>query len=78
MNLVYAEILETFPRDGLRQGKVRVGGAIRCVPLELVADAQPGDTVLLCDGVALSRVQDEVSTISGEPNHVSGHSRKNS
>ena len=36
--------------------KVRVAGAVKNIPLELLTDVQPGDRVLLCDGVAISKV----------------------
>ncbi len=37
-------------------GKVRVAGAVKNIPLELLTDVQSGDRVLLCDGVAISKV----------------------
>ncbi len=57
MNLVYAQIIEIFVEDGMRMGRIRAGGAVKKVPLELLTDAECGDTVLLCDGVAISKVQ---------------------
>ena len=68
MNLIYGEIADVFIEDGLRMGKVRVGGAMRKVTLELLTDAQPGDRVLLCDGVAISKEE--------ERHHVSGYPRE--
>ena len=56
MNLLYGEIAEIFLQDGMRMGKVRVAGAVKNIPLELLTDVQPGDRVLLCDGVAISKV----------------------
>jgi len=38
-------------------GRVRVGGAMRKVFLELLTDVEPGDTVLLADGVAISKLR---------------------
>ena len=70
MNLVYAEIVEVFVEEGMRMAKVRVGGAIRKAPLEVLTDAHCGDTVLLCDGVAIERV-----VRNSETNHVPGHTR---
>jgi len=67
MNLIYGEVLEAFERDGLRIGKVRVAGAITPAALTLVADAVPGDIVLLCDGVAIGKLQEESSHVSGDP-----------
>ena len=37
-------------------GKIRVGGAVQRTSLDLVPDAVRGDRVLLCDGVAISKV----------------------
>jgi hydrogenase maturation factor len=57
MNLLFAEIAEIFSENGMRFGRVRVGGALKSVPLELIIDAAPGDRVLLCDGVAISKME---------------------
>ncbi len=59
MNLLYAEIVEVFVEDGMWMGRVRVGGAIRQVALDLLTNPQAGDTVLLADGVAISKVRPE-------------------
>lgn len=57
MNLFYAEIIDTFTDAGeQRFARIRVGGAIRSIPLDLLPEAGAGDTVLLCDGVAISKV----------------------
>ncbi len=56
MNLLYGELIEVFSEDGMRFGKVRVTGAIQKVPLELLTDVEPGDTILVCDGVGISKV----------------------
>jgi len=37
-------------------GKVRIAGAVKNIPLELLTDVQSGDRVLVCDGVAVSKV----------------------
>lgn len=73
MNLVYGEIAEVFLQDGMRIGKVRVSGAIKNVPLELLTDIQPGDRVLVCDGVAIGKVD---SSTKREAGNVPGDSRK--
>ncbi len=57
MNLLYGEVMEVFLESGMRMAKVRVAGARQKVPLELVTDAEPGDTVLVCDGIAISKVE---------------------
>jgi hydrogenase maturation factor len=60
MNLIYGEVIEILTEDGMKVGRVRVGGAIKQIPLELLTDVAPGDRVLICDGVAISKV-DEIS-----------------
>jgi hydrogenase maturation factor len=57
MNLVYAQIVEIFAEDEMRMGRIRVGRAIKKVPLDLLTDVNCGDTVLLCDGVPISKVK---------------------
>lgn len=56
MNLVYGEILEVLTEDGLPIGRVRVHGATKKIPIGLLTDAAQGDRVLICDGVAISKV----------------------
>lgn len=68
MNLLYGEIVDVFEADGLRMGRIRVNGATKCVPLELVPDADVGAVVLICDGVAIGQAKEGA-------NHVPGHSR---
>ena len=72
MNLVYGEILELFPEGELLMGKVRIGGALKKVSLDLLTDPFPGDTVLMCEGIALTKVERSTPT---KTNYVSGHSR---
>jgi hydrogenase maturation factor len=57
MNLIYGEVVDVFQEEGMRFGKVRVGGAIAHALLELLTDTKRGDRVLLCDGVAISKVE---------------------
>jgi hydrogenase maturation factor len=64
MNLIYAEIVDVFAESGMRMGKIRIGGAMKNVALELITNAQRGDVVLLCDGVAISKVHEEASHVS--------------
>ena len=59
MNLVYAEIMEVFLEDGMQIGRIRVGGAMKKVPLDLLTDPVRGDIVLLVDGVAISKVRSD-------------------
>ena len=56
MTLVYGEVVEILSEDGMKFGRIRVGGALKKVPLELLTDVERGDTVLVCDGVAISKV----------------------
>jgi hydrogenase maturation factor len=70
MNLLYARIVETFPEDGMLAGKIRVGGALKKVSLDLLVEPRIGDRVLICDGVAISKVEDKRTT---EINYVSGN-----
>jgi hydrogenase maturation factor len=58
MNRLYGKVVEVFEEEGLRRGKVRFGGALKIVTLALVADADRGDEVLLCDGTAIGKVRD--------------------
>jgi len=55
MNLLYGLIVEIASEDGMRVGKIRVAGAFKKVSLELLGEAQIGDRVLVCDGIALSK-----------------------
>ena len=73
MNLVYGEIVEVFSEDGILFGRVRVHGATKKIPLGLLTDAAQGDRVLICDGVAISKVADSSEK---ETNHVSGDTRE--
>jgi len=58
MNLFHGEIVDLCSEDGMPLGRVLVGGAVKKLSLVLVADARPGETVLVCDGIALSKVCD--------------------
>jgi hydrogenase maturation factor len=73
MNLLYAEIVEVFSEHGMRMGMIRVGGARKKIALDLLANPRCGDTVLLCDGVAIGRV--EGGGRQTETNHVPGNTR---
>jgi hydrogenase maturation factor len=57
MNLAYGEIVDVEIEDGVQLGKIRVLGAIKKVPLDLVEDVKKGDRVLLCDGVAIAKAR---------------------
>jgi hydrogenase maturation factor len=72
VNLVYGHIVEVFPDADRRMGKVRIGGVLVKISLDLLTDPRPGDKVLICEGVAIGR-SDEPST--KEAVYVSGHTR---
>ena len=57
MNLLYGEVVEVFVEQGMRMGTISVGGARKKIALDLLTNASCGDTVLLCDGVAIGRVE---------------------
>ena len=72
MTLVYGEIVDLTTEGGIKVGRVRVAGALKKVPLDLLTNPRCGDTVLLCDGVAIGKVTDAVVE---KGNHVSRDSR---
>ena len=72
MNLLYAEIIEVFSEHGMQMGIVRVRGARKKIALDLLTNPSCGDTVLLCDGIAIGRVENGRQT---EINHVPGNTR---
>jgi hydrogenase maturation factor len=72
MNLLYAEIIQVFSEEGMQMGIVRVGGARKKIALDLLTNPTCGDTVLLCDGIAIGRVENGRQT---EINHVPGNTR---
>jgi len=71
MNLLYGEIVEMFTEDGMFAGKIRVGGAIKKVSLDLLVEPRRGDRIVICDGVAISKVESQRPT---EINYVFGNS----
>jgi hydrogenase maturation factor len=72
MNLVYGEVVEVVREDGMQMGRISVGGAVRKAALDLIQNPARGDHVLLCDGIAIVRVENENTT---EKNHVPRDSR---
>ncbi len=66
MNLLYGTVAEVFEEDGLRMARVRVGGAKKAVPLDLVPDAGVGDVVLICNGVAIEKVKEAMAHVPGD------------
>ncbi len=76
MNLLYARVLSVGPEDGTPIGRVSISGVMKTVPFHLVPEARPGDTVLLCDGVLIGKVDEgpEQDSIR-EDSNVFGSSR---
>ncbi len=72
MTLVYGEIVDVTVEGRMKMGRVRVAGAVKKVPLDLLTNPRCGDRVLLCDGVAIGKVTDAVAA---KENHVSRDSR---
>ena len=56
MNLHWAKLIAIGEEEGVRVGTILVRGARKKVPLALLTEAAPGDKVLICDGVAISKV----------------------
>ena len=73
MNLLYGEVIEVCAEGDGVTGKIKVHGAIKKIPLGLLTNVARGDRVLICDGVAISKV---ATTGEKEENHVSGDSRE--
>ncbi|MBA3544420.1 MAG: hypothetical protein H0T83_08285 [Chthoniobacterales bacterium] len=73
MNLVYGEVIEAFTEEGMPVGRIRVHGATKKIALGLLTDVMEGDRVLICDGVAISKVTGPRKT---EEKHVFGDSRE--
>ena len=71
MKLVFGQVVKVFDEFGIRMGKIRVRGAIKEAALDLLAGIEPGDIVLLCDGIAVSKLQTEKT----EESCVLGNSR---
>ena len=70
MNLYYGQIAEVSTEGGLLTGKIRVGGALKKVSLNLISGPVIGDQILVCDGVAIAKVEttenDYVSSYPGQ------------
>lgn len=59
MKLVYGEIVKVFDVNGSLSARMRVGRTFKEISLAVVPDAAPGDTVLVCDGLAIGEVESE-------------------
>ena len=69
MNLIYGEVVGLNERDRMKMARIKIGGAIKEVSIGLLTGVRIGDRLLLCDGVAIARVDEQIS------DHVSGDSR---
>ena len=69
MNLIYGQVVSLNERDPMKMARIKIGGAIKEVSIGLLTGVRIGDRVLLCDGVAIARVDEETS------DNVSGDSR---
>jgi hydrogenase maturation factor len=62
MNLVYGEIVDVETEIGMQIGTINISGARKKVPLGLISNAQRGDIILMCDAVAIAKVEKTQST----------------
>jgi hydrogenase maturation factor len=69
MNLIYGEVVGLNERDPMKMARIKIAGAIKEVSIGLLTVVRIGDRVLLCDGVAIARVDEQPS------DHVFGDSR---
>ena len=56
-------------RDPMKMARIKIAGAIKEASIGLLTGVRIGDRVLLCDGVAIGRVDEQSS------DYVSGDSR---
>lgn len=59
MNLMYGEIVDVFSGEDLRSARVRVGAVLSRISTAFIEGAAPGDVVVICDGMAIGKVQNE-------------------
>lgn len=71
MNLVYGEVVNLSIERGMRIGIVRISGALKKVPLDLVVEARCGDKILMCDGVAIGKLNDSKTLKKGQQSELS-------
>jgi hydrogenase maturation factor len=68
MNLIYGEVVSLNERDPMKMARIKIGGAIKEVSIGLLTGVRIGDRVLLCDGVAIARVDEQTSDhVSRDP-----------
>jgi hydrogenase maturation factor len=61
VNLIYGEVVDLNEREPMKLARIKVAGAIKEVSIGLLTGVQIGDSVLLCDGVAIARVDEQNS-----------------
>ena len=71
MKLVYGKVVDLKTEEGMQIGTVRVSGAMKKIALDLLNGIEPGDRVLLCDGVAIGKVNEDQHSPSERPLHDS-------
>jgi hydrogenase maturation factor len=59
MNLIYGEVVGLNEGDPMKMARIKIAGAIKEVSIELLTGVRIGDRVLLCDGVAIARVDEQ-------------------
>jgi hydrogenase maturation factor len=69
MKLIYGEVVGLNERDPMKMARIKISGAITEASIGLLTGVRIGDRVLLCDGVAIARVDE------GTSDNVSGDSR---
>ena len=58
MNLVHGEIVELLSGTVPRTAKIRVAKALKIISVDLLTDPQPGDKVLVCEGIAIGKIEE--------------------
>jgi len=56
---VPGKIVELYPKDGIRMGKIDFGGVFREACFETLPEAQIGEYVIIHVGFAISRLSEE-------------------
>ncbi len=65
MHTFTGEVVEIFQEEGERKARVRVGGALVKVSVELLPEVKVGDKIILCAGVALGKLSAEEEDVPG-------------
>jgi hydrogenase maturation factor len=58
VNLIYGEVVGIIDRNEPKMARIKIGGAIKEVSIALLTGVRTGDKVLLCDGVAIAKVNE--------------------